>query len=229
MSSATASLRGGAPLPSEMKDLLNKLVAADEGTATCDALVGQMCETLEGVVLGVCPINSDCDFVAQANLVNWQHATTEGKYCSQPPTLEAELVEESTELQDPACKVLGPENGGCTPPSEPGLSCKAGYTCQGYVQNSSGQDPTLGECVPDSDANRAAEPQPSQSHAVRCHNDFYTQNHSCTTTAECSAEHINPRVDGLVCEARCVEGVCVAPTFEEEEEELAAQEDLAVN
>jgi len=38
MSSATASLRGGAvlPLPSEMKDLLNKLVAADEGTATTD-------------------------------------------------------------------------------------------------------------------------------------------------------------------------------------------------
>lgn len=230
MSSATASLRGGAPLPPDMKDLLNKLVAADEGVAhqsTCVAAKFQMCQ-IGGTHFG-CALNTSCNFVSQRFVGNNPGATQAGKYCQQN-TLEDELVEESEYLQvaNEECNVLGPEDGGCVPTNVAGLSCKDGYTCEVP------QDATLGTCV--LDTNRAGgssdpAPAPTPSHAVRCA-PFYTAQHPCSNTEDCLDDAINATpVGDYQCEARCVgatateQGVCASPTFEEEEEDLAAAAD----
>ena len=215
MSSATASLRGGAVLPSEMKDLLSKLVAADEGTATCPAVQFQRCDDLDVNVQ--CTGNTGCNWVG-SRFENVPGATEEGSYCT-PSLEEDELVEESTELQDDPeqCAVLGSDDGGCVPHGFPGLYCKSGYTCMGYAPPANGnQNPTLGACV--QDTNRAVD---TRTHATICTQDFYSIGIPCSVNGECHGHWVNPNN----CEARCANGVCAAPTFEEEEEELAASDD----
>jgi hypothetical protein len=200
-----------------MKDLLNKLVAADEGVAdqsTCIAVKFQTCK-IDGTQFGCAP-NLSCNFVNELLISNNPGATEQGNYCQQH-TLEAELMEESQYLQDASddCRVLGPENGGCTPIEFPGLSCKEGFRCDGYEQSSGVQDATLGTCV--AVTNRSDEEHPSDT--LVCNGRLYDLQHPCDTVADCDA--VNPRN----CEVRCANGVCAAPTFEEEKEELAASDD----
>lgn len=223
MSSATASLRGGAPLPPDMKDLLNKLVAADEGSVTCPAVQFQRCDGIDGVTVE-CTGNTSCNFVSLRFVGNNPGATQAGKYC-QRNTLEDELVEESTELQDNPhqCQLLGSDDGGCVPPGITGLYCKPGFTCVGYAPPTGGlQNPTLGACK--NDATRAVD---NRSPATICHQDFYGINIPCSNNGACRGNWVNPNN----CEARCVgatateQGVCASPTFEEEEEDLAAAAD----
>ena len=206
MSSATASLRGGAVLPSDMKDLLSKLVAADEGTATCPAVQFQMCDGLDVNVQ--CLSGTVCNFVSQEHLENVPGATEPGKYCTQGAgdLEEDELVEESTELQDnlQLCAVLEPDDGPCVPHGIPGLYCKSGYTCVGYAAPSGGlQSPTLGACV--NDATRDVD---TRSKTVKCNEDFYAIRIPCTNNGVCHGNWANPNS----CEAACLNGVCSPPT-----------------
>ena len=230
MSSVTASLRGGAVLPSDKKDLLSKLVAQDdhdnpEGMATCPAVQFQKCHCDDRHghlgVLVECTAGTGCNYVNQQHLGNVEGATEEGWYCTQGALEENELVEESTELQDNPrqCAVLGSDSGGCVPNGLVGLYCKSGYTCVGYEAPSGGlQNPTLGAC--ESDATRAVD---TRSDAVKCHDDFYAIQIPCTNNGACHGNWVNPNG----CEARCSDTsfTCVPPTFEEEGEELAASVD----
>ncbi|KAL7449369.1 hypothetical protein ACHAWC_001431 [Mediolabrus comicus] len=225
MSSATASLRGGAVLPSDMKDLLNKLVAADEGVASCDAVQFQKCNGLDVNVQ--CTGNTVCNWVGEQHFGNVPGATAAGFYCTQGALEEDELVEESTELQDnpQQCAVLGSDDGPCVPHGIPGLYCKSGYTCMGYAPPANGfQNPTLGACV--QDTNRGVD---TRTKATICTEDFYNIGIPCSVNGDCHGQWVNPND----CEARCddVRHVCSARgAFEEEEEELAASgEDLAFN